>query len=258
MFLEPIRFYLFKDISYFWLKASKTAKHLDIDDVISRLCINDKDIINTVYSIQYDLLAKEEKRRSDLDSKAYSLIGIVGVCITIIFGLGGILLEKIKEPANLIILTVLYLGAFLFGMLSLIFALLAARARSDFSTINDEDVFSEKEIAGNICTYKRYLSAHYWQIYQKNFNLNERKGVFLKITFRMFFSNIIFLLLIVIVISYSSLRKEDKIMSSSKGKPPATSTPTTGKLATASVVKPQIPEPTSKPTSGKSVTERKE
>ena len=100
MVLKRIKFYLSQDMSYFWSKMAKkdkqsNVKQLNIDDILLRLCIDDKDIITTIYSIHYDLLKKEDKRRSELDNKAFNLIGIVGVCITLIFGLGGILIEKI-------------------------------------------------------------------------------------------------------------------------------------------------------------------
>jgi hypothetical protein len=256
MILKRIGFYLLQDMSYFWSKMAKKDQELGIDDVMSRLRIEDASIIETVYSIYYDLLEKEDKRRSDLDNKAYSLIGIVGVCITLIFGLGGILIEKIKSQNYVVILTILYLGAFLFGMVSLLFALCAAWARSDFKTVNDENIFSEKEIKGNSCSYKRFLIAHYWQLCQNDFGINEKKGKSLKISFRMFTVNIIFLLSIVCVISYYSLTRGGEEMSScnNKGKPPATSKPTSGKIETADV-KPTTPKPTTKPSTGTSITE---
>jgi hypothetical protein len=254
-------------MGYFWLKMTKKGeelvkdKQLSVEDIMSRLRINDKDIIDTIYSTYYDLLDKENKRRLELDNKAYNLIGIVGVCITLIFGLGGILIEKIKIPSYITILTILYLGAFMLGMVSLLFALLAARARSDFKTVNDEDIFAEKVIKSDILTYKRYLIAHYWQIYQNDFKINEEKGKSLKISFRMFFANIIFLFLVVSVITNYSLTQGGKKMSfyDSKEKPVATPKPTDGKIETANA-KPapkSMPKPTPKPSSGRPIIEGK-
>lgn len=230
---------------------------LDIEEIIQRLRINDKDIIDTIYSIYYDLLEKEEKRRSELDNKAYSLIGIVGVCITLIFGLGGILIEKIEGTSWVIILTILYLGTFLFGVASLFFALIAARARTDFKTLNDEDIFTKKAIESDILTYKRYLISHYWQIYQNDFNINEKKGASLKSSFRMFFFVVVFLFAIVFVISNYLFLKGGKKMSfyesnKESTKPEPTSKPTDGKIETANA-KPK-PAPTPKPSTGKPIT----
>lgn len=180
---------------------------LNIDDLRERLRIDDKEIVDNIYSVCYGLIKEEEERRSGLDSKAYNLIGIVGVCITLVFGFGGILIKEIKDPLWLIVMVMLYLGTIMFAFVALLFALNVAKARSNFRSINDEDIFQKEMIQKDVITYKRYLISHFWQIYQNNFAINESKGTSLKSSFRMFLFAIISLSLIVFTVSKYVLLK---------------------------------------------------
>ncbi|MCK5612559.1 hypothetical protein KAR91_62385 [Candidatus Pacearchaeota archaeon] len=181
--------------------------NINIDEVLERLRTDDKDIIDNIYSICYDLIKQEGERCAGLDDKAYSLIGIVGVCITLVFGFGGILIKEIKDPFWLIIMVILYLGTIMFAFVSLFFALNAVKARSDFRSINDEDIFHKEMTQKDVSTYRRYLAAHFWQIYQNNFEINETKGSYLKKSFRMFLLSIALLFLTALAISNFALLK---------------------------------------------------
>ena len=183
-----------------WIKRKQNENTLNIQNVIERLRIDDSSIIANIYSLIYNQMEKEAKRTSDLDSKAYNMIGITGICITLIFGFGGILAQYIKEPIWLVVMMTLYLGTFTFTLASLLFALNSAKARSNFRTVNDEDVFNKEMINDSITAYQRFLTAHFWRIYRNNHAINEEKGILLKSSFRMFFIAMLFLFLITIAI----------------------------------------------------------
>jgi len=176
-------------------------KPLTLDEVMERLRIDNKEVINTAYSIYYDLIKSEEKRRTDLDGKAYSLTATTGVFITLTFGLGSSFLRNICEPQWLVVMTYFYLATFIFGVLSWFYSVRASRARSDFRAINEEDVFNKDIIGKDENEYRRFLTAHMWQVYRNNFEVNEKKGEMLKSGFVMFVIAIIFLFIEVIVVS---------------------------------------------------------
>ena len=174
---------------------------MDIGEVLKRLQIDNKDIVENTYAICYDLVKQEEERRERLDTKTSNLIGIVGVFITLVFGFGGIILEKVRDQHWATILVGIFLGAIFCGAVSLWFALTAVKAKHNLNVINDEDIFNKEMLKGNIIDYKRYLIAHFWRIYRNNFKANEEKGKYLVRAFKWFSAAVIFLFVIVLSLS---------------------------------------------------------
>ncbi len=259
----------------FFAKCKADSFKLSIQDVMNNICTNDEKIINTLYDLNLKLLDKEDGRFSSLDSKGSNILGMAGVALALIFSLGGILIEKIdnkplfftNRPAD--ILSILYMITVFLMLASVIFAFLAVKARTDIKTVKDEDIFTKEITSNNENYYKRYLIAHYWQIYQNNFLVNELKGFWLKCSYWFFAASMAFLLAISTIIGLYSLNKASRIKEASQitskennkmsdekktenvSQPKPTQKPSGGINKTADVVK---IEPTAKPSNGKVTT----
>lgn len=215
------------------------------DQIIERLRIEDEAVITAVYGVCLDLLYKEEERAKNLDTKGSTLLGVSGLTSTVVFSLGGLLIEKVSNlelpviGKPLPILSSLYVTSSITLLACILMAVLAIRARSDWKWIDDNDVFHDGIIAGSINEYKRYLAVHYWSIKSKNFHINESKGKTLRAGYWLFFAALIQILPIVSIIGLYSYTKGTCIMSDSK--PPATPTPGAGVSRTSGIFENAVP-----------------
>jgi hypothetical protein len=241
------------------MPKESTASMLTDDDIIDRLSINNPDIINTVYSINLDLLYKEEERTKNIDTKGSTLLGVSGLTSTVVFSLGGLLIEKIPniiisfyslQIPTLHVLSFLYITSSITLLGSILFAVLAIKSRSDFKWINGADVFNKEMLSGYVLPYKRYLTSHYWMIFSNNFKINEIKGKLLKKGYWVFFIALIQILPIILIIGLYSYTKGDSAMSDNET--PKTPKPSAGVSRTSNVSNSNNPKPapTPKPSSG--------
>ena len=180
--------------------------HLNDDEIIERLRTDDSKIIDTIHKTCLDLLTDEDDRTKLIDTKGSALLGMSGLSASIVFSLGGILIEKISNTPLPIIgcpipwLVLFYITSSLTLLLSILFALLAIRSRSDWRSMKDEDIFRADMIREGINPYKRYMTVHAWKIYTNNFIVNEKKGKNLKIGHLLFFIALLQLLPIILII----------------------------------------------------------
>ncbi len=193
--------------------AKEPSFQLSEDEIIERLRTEDSEIINTIYKTCLDLLDKEDERSKLIDTKGSTLLGMSGLSASVVFSLGGILIEKIiNEPLPIIgcpipSLVIFYFTSSATLLLTLLFALLAIRTRSDWRDMKDEDIFKTEMIEEGINPYKRYITVHAWNIYRNNFDINEKKAKNLKIAHWLFFGALFQLLPIILIIGlYSSTR----------------------------------------------------
>ena len=266
---------MFKLKEKYFVKCKVDRFKLSIDEVMNNICTNDEKIINTIYDLNLKLLDKEDERFSSLYSKGSNILGMAGVALALIFSLGGLLIEKVdniplfftNSPVD--VLSVLYMITVFLLLASVIFAFLAVKARTDIKTVKDADIFTKEITEHDENYYKRYLIAHYWQIYQNNFLVNELKGFWLKCSYWFFAASMVFLLVISTIIGFYSMNKansinevskitskEDREMvdekkSESNPQPKPTPRPSNGTNQTAEVVK---VKPTAKPSNGKTTT----
>ncbi len=180
---------------------------LSIEQIIERLRIKDPRIIETVYSLSYNLVQQESDRQVNLDEKANNFLGLIGVYMTLVFGLGGLIVTDIKSPIWINTLVPLYLGSLLFSFVALFYAFQSMKTRSDFKSISEEDVFHEQMIQEEESSFKRYLTSHFWEVYRNNFQINEHKGAELKKSARMFLFSLGFLLALIVFLSFYALQK---------------------------------------------------
>ncbi|MEE9615362.1 MAG: hypothetical protein V3W31_10510 [Thermodesulfobacteriota bacterium] len=145
-------------------KHKKEKFDLSIEEVMDNICTDDGEIISKLYDLTLSLLDVESKRTTSLDSKAANILGMAGVALALIFSLGGLLLEKIKDVtifymSTTYALSILYIFTNIVLLLSIIFAVVSIRARSDYKTVTDKDIFT-KEIDQGENYYKRYMIVH--------------------------------------------------------------------------------------------------
>lgn len=232
---------------------------LSIEEIMTRLEIEDEQVINEIYEITRKQLSEEEGRRSSIDSKANNLAGMIGVYLSVLFGLTGLDLSKFlfKVESNYALL--LYTAVCLLATVALMFALWAARARSDLRKIAESDVFNADVIKEGILFYKRYMATHYWTVYRNNFTINENKGSLLKRAYLCFSATVILLTVLAITstIDYKNKRGEkmthEDLSSDGEQKPIKKILPSQGDLHTANEVK-----KTPLPSDGEKMTESKD
>lgn len=159
---------------------SKEEQAFTLNDaeIIERLRTNDEDIIDEIHKTCFDILYKEEERTKFIDSKGSSLIGIIGLSSSLVFTLGGILIEKITNVTFPVIgcpipwLVLLYISSSITLLIAIFYSFLTVRARSDWRWLKDQDIFHNSMIEQGIKPYKRYMATHAWYIFQNNFRIN--------------------------------------------------------------------------------------
>lgn len=187
--------------------------NLTEDVIIEHLRTDDSKIIDTIHKTCLDLMGGEDERTKLIDTKGSALLGMSGLSASVVFSLGGILIEKVSNVPLPIIgcpipwLVLFYITSSLTLLFAILFALLAVRSRSDWRTMKDEDIFSTEMMEAGINPYKRYIAVHAWKIYQNNFKVNEEKAVRLKIGHWLFLMALLQLLPIILIIGlYAYMR----------------------------------------------------
>ena len=192
---------------------NQTIFPLSEDEIIERLRTDDKDIIETIHGMCLDLVYKEDDRTKSLDAKASTLLGMSGLSSSVVFTLGGLLIDKISNISLPLIgcplpwLVFFYISSSATLLLSILFALLSVMARSDWRYFKDADIFQGDMIDAGERPYKRYLSVHAWKIFQNNFAINEKKGSLLRKGHLLFFAGLAQLLPIIIIIAAYTFAK---------------------------------------------------
>ena len=194
------------------MKNKKTYT-LDPKIITKTLKTADEDVVNEVYRLCYEMMLKEEERYSTIESKGWSLFGMIGLVITIILTVGGLLIEKVKNIPVYFIecplswLVGFYTLTFTFALIASSLTLWALRIRSDYGWVSDQDVFQKNKIADGIISYKQYTAVHYWRIFIKNFEINMVKAKHLRIAQIFFFLSLSVLVPIIFIISLYILKK---------------------------------------------------
>ena len=186
---------------------------LSDDQIRKNLCTNELPLINAIYNTCAETLYKEEDRSKAIDTKGASTLGMLGVSLSLVFSLGGLLIDKISN------LPLPYVGCpvpwlvFFYGstsatlFIAAIITLFSIRVRSDWRGVKDSDLFHGQMIEEGEGPYKRYLSTHFWKVYKNNFRVNETKGKYLKAGQILYIIALFQLLPIIVIIGLYSLRK---------------------------------------------------
>lgn len=179
-----------------------------VEEIVERLRLSSTELVADVYALANRQLDVEDKRETNLNGKAVSLLSASGVSVTVTFALGGVLAQRpelleLLAPAGTtwrVVLALSYAAAVFFGILAGVLAVLALKI-SAYVTVAEPDVFGdelrrsdEEGACAGQARYRRYLTAHLWQIYRANFRKHERKArkiLFGQISFLVFLTLLI-------------------------------------------------------------------
>ncbi|MCX5804091.1 MAG: hypothetical protein NTU69_11285 [Proteobacteria bacterium] len=203
------------DLSSMSENKSKQRPFNLTDDQIERvLRIENRGVINAVYKIVFALVNEENERQKVIDTKGASSTTVTGLSVSLVFSLGGLLIEKITNvPLPLVgcpipWLVFFYCTTSITLLFSMFFAYLAIKARSDWVWFSEGDIFNQEVIKEEDPNhYKRYMITHMWKLYRNNFRINETKGNFLKWSQRLLITGLGLLIPIIAILSLYTLKK---------------------------------------------------
>ena len=104
-------------------------------------------------------------------------------------------------------LACLYVASSLTLLVAMAYSFMSIRARSDWRSLKDADIFNAKEIEEGINPYRRYMAVHAWKIFQNNFTINNKKADYLTVAQQLFIFALMQLLPIILIIGLYSLKK---------------------------------------------------
>lgn len=194
----------------------KKAFNLTDEEIEERLRIDNGAVVDEIYKIVSGILYEENERQKQIDTKGASSIAVIGLSTSLVFSLGGLLIEKITNMALPVIgclipwLVFFYCSTSITLLLSMVFAYYGIRARSDWMWFSEQDIFNQevlKEEQEQLAFYKRYIITHMWKLYKNNFRINETKGGHLKCSQKLFILGLIQLIPIIAIISLYALNK---------------------------------------------------
>lgn len=176
-------------------------RRLTDKELVERLCLSSKSLVDELYSITLRQLQAEDQRQARLDGKAQGLLATTGLSITIAFTFGSLLLqhpEYLYRVSDWLAQVVagLYGVALIFGISASIQALRALLVRDEYRSSGADDIFNQGELdaaenaqddseAGT--KFRRYLTAHLYLIYQAHFEVHEQKARIIKRGQQLFF-----------------------------------------------------------------------
>ncbi len=187
---------------------------LSDNEIIERLRIDNAKIIKEISKIVFKMLYEENERTKQIDSKGSSFIAIIGLSTSLVFSLGGLLVEKITNVHLPLIgcpipwLVFFYLTTSISLLIAIFFSYQAIKTRSEWRWLNDADIFNQDVLGKKDPKYyEKYMITHAWTVYRNNFSLNETKGKFLKYSQVWFMSGLMQLIPIIAIISLYALKK---------------------------------------------------
>lgn len=195
------------------ISSEQMTFNLSDEELEKRLEIDDEDVVNEVHRIIFKMLYEENERQKQIDTKGASFIAIIGLSTSLVFSLGGLLIEKITNVSLPIIgcpiqwLVFFYFTTSITLLSSMLCTYHAIKARSDWVWFSEADIFNKEALEEDECFYKRYMITHMWKLYKNNFMINEKKAKFLKYSQRLFITGLFQLIPIIMIISLYILKK---------------------------------------------------
>jgi len=161
---------------------------LSAEQLTKRLLLRSTRIAGEIHSLALRQIQSEEQRESRLDGKAQGLLVTAGLSLTAASTFGGIFLqhpEYMKLLDRLAPYAVLAYGlALACGVAASACAVHALFVRDEYQTVDEQVVLDENalkkadegtdEIA--CAAYLRYVTVHYWQIWQQHFGVHQEKA----------------------------------------------------------------------------------
>lgn len=150
-------------------------------------------IVNELYDVAQKQILAETGRQGRLDAKATSLLGAVGLSLTVAFTFGGSLITNHSTfAAHSLVYAVISTCFFLAVALGIAaggFALGALLVRQGYVALSEQAVFDDETLAladgqedaeVGVAVYKRFLLVQLWDIARTNAATQDRKAVLIR------------------------------------------------------------------------------
>jgi len=149
-----------------------------LDEIQSRMKIQDKDKIEETLKYCESLLATEEERKKTLESKATTLTGITGLASSVIFGFAGFIFDKIRNINVFLLLsvTILYVILSVYITKSIYYSIMALKP-DKYLHPDANEIFSLSDKSIEEVRRERAIDSFY--SYVKNIDLNNKKATLL-------------------------------------------------------------------------------
>lgn len=159
---------------------------LTLEQIAGRLDSSTDEATDLAHETARKLMESEEARQQIVERKATAFMGTFGLSVTLVFGLGALLLEKLS-PGDVSALGVtktvvamayaLLIGV---GAVSVICAWVALLVRRRPGLVNEEAVFDAAALKKDKVGYQRFLCLHYCQVYRENQKVTDRRAQWVK------------------------------------------------------------------------------
>lgn len=183
-----------------------------------RLTLGSAELVEEIHGLALRLLAGEDQRESRIDAKAQGLLVTAGLSLTAASTFGGVLLQHPEYLASVgtsgaKAVVGIYGFGLLAGLVASLFAVLGLLVKNTFRTVDEHDALSadalaiadaEKDAAARTA-YRRYMSLHYWRMWQRNFTVLERKARTIKVGQACFIAFLVALMVLGTAMAYTAL-----------------------------------------------------
>jgi hypothetical protein len=211
--------------------AAKPRTPLAPAEIVEGLRLHSPGLVEDLHALSLRQIAAEDQRESRLDAKAQGLLVTAGLSLTVAFTFGGMLLQHPEYltamndglglgawPAR--VLFGLYSLALIAGLLASVQAVRALYVSNRYRGVDERDVLNvpelraaDSEVAPNGETddkrkqarYRRYMTAHFWQIWQQHYDVHETKASRIKRGQHLFLIFLLSLMLIGTAMAYAAV-----------------------------------------------------
>lgn len=223
----------------------KDPPPLSRDELVERMCLHSPGLVEDLYSGALRAIQAEDTRESRLDGKAQGLLVTSGLSLTVAFSFGGIILQHPEYLTALerhvggwlpIAVVVVYAVALIGGLSASVYAVRSLFVSGKYRTTSDHDALdhpellaADEEFSAEIKTnanaeprppvdykraneraqlrYRRYITPHYWQIWQHHRDIHEKKATLIGRGQHLFVVFLVSLLLIALTMGASALMR---------------------------------------------------
>lgn len=214
--------------------------------VVDGLRLHSPGLVEDLHATSLRQIAAEDQRESRLDGKAQGLLVTAGLSLTVAFTFGGMLLQHPEYltalndgigagawPAR--VLFGLYALALIAGLLASVQAVRALYVSDRYRGVDERDVLNVPELraadaesaaSGDAddkrkqARYRRYVTAHYWQIWQQHYDVHEMKASRVKVGQALFLVFLLLLMLIGTAMAYAAVHRFENPSADTKGVAP--------------------------------------
>jgi hypothetical protein len=197
------------------------------------LKLNSAELVEEIHALSLRLLQGEDVRESRIDAKAQGLLVTSGLSLTAASTFGGVLLQHPEYLQSVgtygaQVVIAVYAFGLVAGLVAGLHAVLALFVQENgFRNIDERDALSREALSiadaqGKLSTtqseatttqsgaaartaYRRYMTTHYWQVWQRNFGVLESKAKKIKHGQICFVAFLFALMAVGAVMAYTSL-----------------------------------------------------